>query len=75
MGAKSQINYSEARPLFFEEYVMARLNGLDPNDSGNDDLHCSDMIFYQLAIFAAFYISLIAIILWMYCKHLKEKKA
>ena len=32
------------------------------------------MIFYQLGIFAAFYISLIIIIIWMYCKHQKEKK-
>ena len=54
---------------------MARLNGFDPDAAENAELHCSDMIFYQLGIFAAFYISLIIIIIWMYCKHQNEKRA
>ena len=53
---------------------MARLNGFDPDDAEDAGLHCSDMIFYQLGVFALFYISLIAIVVWMYCKHQKEKR-
>ena len=39
------------------------------NQAGDSNQECTDMIYFQVAIFAAFFISLASISLYMYCKH------